>query len=173
MNFLISRNHLSTPVIMKLTMLYKSIDENFVKKILDLYYSPQRKATYTTELRETLLLIKNVSLQPHSCYVVFSVNVNLQLLLAIESVLRESENSSNVEIPNKPSHFDPHWVQEMAAHLVECFYSLSSFLPHLDEAIEIAIELEFPKVQVFCGYLVEYTFTMMFYQDTDGLQQCI
>lgn len=75
----------------------------------------------------------------------------------VENVVSESETpleSPAVEVRRKPDSFDPHWVQEMVANLVECFFSLSSFLPLLDEAIEVAIELNFPKLFVF--YYFEY-----------------
>lgn len=71
---------------------------------------------------------------------------------AVENIVTETEKSSlllvTTEIRKKPTQFDPHWAQEMIAHLVECFFSLSSFLPLLDEAIEIAIELELPQLLV-------------------------
>lgn len=51
-----------------------------------------------------------------------------------------------VNLRKKSIDFDPHWAQEIVAHLVECFFSLSSFLPLLDEAVEIAIELKLPKL---------------------------
>lgn len=56
------------------------------------------------------------------------------------------------EIRTKPVQFDPHWAQEMVAHLLDCFYALSSFLPLLEEAIEIVIELGLPILLVlsFC-----------------------
>lgn len=60
-NFLISKQHLTTPIIMKLAMLYNSVDENFVKKVVRMYYTPKYKSVYVKELRETLLFIKNVT----------------------------------------------------------------------------------------------------------------
>lgn len=80
----------------------------------------------------------------------YHLAVNFQLLLAIENIVSESETISFVisdaEVRAKPAQFDPHWAQEMAEHVVECVFSLSSFLPLSDEAVEIAIELELPKL---------------------------
>lgn len=42
-------------------MLYNSLDENFIKKIVQLYYVPKHKAVYIKEIRETLSFISNVN----------------------------------------------------------------------------------------------------------------
>lgn len=60
MNFLMTRKHLTTPVIMKLAMLLQPVDESFVRKVVGLYYVPRLKDVYTKEIRETLLFIKKV-----------------------------------------------------------------------------------------------------------------
>lgn len=60
MDFLVSKQHLTTSIIMKLAMLYISLDENFVRKVINLYYVHKRKAIYIKEIRESLLFIKNV-----------------------------------------------------------------------------------------------------------------
>lgn len=57
-----------------------------------------------------------------------------------------SINSPFAAIRNRPAQFDPHWAQEVAANLLKVFYSLSSFLPLLDDAVEIAIELNLAKI---------------------------
>lgn len=74
----------------------------------------------------------------------------------VEYVVTESKPLSSstlkaggTEVRTKPVQFDAHWAQEMVATLLDCFHSLSSFLPLLDEAIEIAIELELPALLVF------------------------
>lgn len=84
----------------------------------------------------------------------------------MENIVSDSETASSevngVEVRIKPSQFDPHWVQEIVAHLVECFFSLSSFLPLLDEAIEVAIELGFPKLWVFFNFYTKMCLIIMF-----------
>lgn len=42
-------------------MVFSSFDEKFVKKVVQMYYSPSRKSIYTEELRETLIFIQTVN----------------------------------------------------------------------------------------------------------------
>lgn len=61
MRILISGGYLTTPIIVNLAMLYQTLDEQFMKTLISLYYCPKRKDAYTKELREMLTLWQRVS----------------------------------------------------------------------------------------------------------------
>lgn len=64
-----------------------------------------------------------------------------------------------VGVRPKPDYFDPYWIEEVVAYLLDTFASLHLFLPHFKPVIEQALDAGLPH-----RYIIFFSIVLLNYK---------